>query len=98
MHVSLDGMEGILTARATATGLILTGACHIYWITVCPNNTNCEIELSDGIATGTTKWGMASAIGQAAQFNFSKPIAMETGIYCEVFTSMHAATIGYAIP
>ena len=100
MHVSLGGEIGILTARVTATGLVYTGPCLIYWIMVCPTGRNHSLELSDGIAAGTTKWSAISAATDtpaAFPVNFNKPMEMATGIYCETFTALDECTIGYAI-
>ena len=84
-HVSMGGEEGILTARVTGAGLVYTGACYIYWITLDPS-----------AATGTTKWSITDALQKGMHINFSKPMKMETGIYAETVTNLTAATIGYA--
>jgi hypothetical protein len=95
-HVSLGGEEGILTVRVTATGLVYTGPCYIYWITFQPSGTSWVLDISDGVETGTTKWGFGSALNVGFHANFSKPMKMDTGIYCETATNITAVTIGYA--
>jgi len=95
-HVSLGGEEGILTARVTAAGLVYTGACLIYWITAQASNAAWVIDLSDGVATGTTKWSLGSALSLSQHCNFSKPMKMETGIYAETVTNITSITVGYA--
>ena len=95
-HASLGGEEGILTARATEAGLVYTGSCLIYWITIDPSAATWAIEISDGVASGTTKWSSGGALDVSFHYNFGKPMKMETGIYAEAVTNITAATIGYA--
>ena len=96
-HVSLGGEEGILTARITAAGLVYTGPCLIYWISCQSSAAAWVIDISDGVATGTTKWSLGSALQVSQHVNFGKPMKMETGIYAETVTNMTAVTVGYAI-
>lgn len=90
-HISLGGEEGLVTTRLTATGLAYTGACLICWISCHPDQSDFEIGISDGVATGTTKWSV-----QERHCNFSKPMKMETGIYVEKLDHVSSITIGYA--
>lgn len=92
MHVSLGGEIGILTARATAAGLVYTGPCLIYWVTLIQDDAGDTVEISDGIVAGTTKW-----IGEAKHCNFGKPMEMATGIYVESLDHSSTCTIGYAV-
>lgn len=96
MHVSLGGEKGILTVRTAALGLVYTGPCLIYWITVDPSAAAWAIELSDGTAAGTTKWSTSDALAAGQTIPFPKPMEMATGIYAEVVTNL-TATIGYAV-
>lgn len=97
MHVSLGGEKGILTVRVTAAGLVYTGPCLIYWITLDPSGATIVLDLSDGVAAGTTKWSVSDALQDGLHINFGKPMEMATGIYAETVTDLTAATIGYAV-
>ena len=95
VHVSIGGEFGLKSARCSAAGLVHTGHCLIYDITVDPSAAAWAIAISDGVATGTTKWSCKSALQVGFQYPFSKPMEMLTGIYAETVTNM-TFTVLYA--
>ena len=88
------GNLGLLTAKITGEGLAYTGRCLIHWISIEPSTTYWNLELVDGVASGTVKWSMSDPVQKAFHASFSEPREMLTGIFVEELTSCHAV-IGY---
>ena len=88
------GSHNYDTVRVTAAGSAVTGRCLIWWIMLHPKESDWELGMSDGTATGTTLWTVGYA--SPPMLNFDPPLECLTGFYIEKLDHINSATICYS--